>query len=104
MGRALKRASPRIVQYVNRNFEGLAMKELIRVVQSLPPPFEPNDRGRPCKDPRLVAFAVMWKILFCHSYDSVESALKMHEEKLDDFHVKDQELRIRMPELYAGHP
>jgi transposase len=58
------------------------MKELIRVVQCLPPPFEPNDRGRPCKDPRLVAFAVIWKILFCHSYDSIESALKMHEEIL----------------------
>ena len=82
MGRARKRATPRFVQYMNRNFKSLAMKELIRVVSYFAPPFESNDRGRPCRDPRLVAFAVMWKILFCHSYDSVESALKMHEDKL----------------------
>lgn len=79
MGRARKRASPKVVQYVNRNFESLAMTELVRIVKYLPPPFEKNERGRPCQDPKIVAFAVMWKVLFCHTYDSIESAVKLHE-------------------------
>jgi transposase len=58
------------------------MKELVRVVKYLPPPFQSNVRGRPCQDPRFVAFAVMWKVLMCHSYDSIESTMKVHEDLL----------------------
>ena len=82
MGKPKKRASPKIVQYVNRNFENLVLKELAKVVKMIEPPFPAKERGRQAHDARIVAFCLIWKTMFCLTYDGIESAVKSHAEVL----------------------
>lgn len=82
MGRPKKRTAPKIAQYVNRNFENLVLNELARIIKKINPPYEANERGRQAHDPRLVAFCLIWKTMFCLTYDGIESSVKMHSEIL----------------------
>lgn len=82
MGRPKKRAAPRIAQYVNRNFENLVLNELARVIKMIEPPFAAKKRGRQAHDARIIAFCLIWKTMFCLTYDGIESSVKMHSEIL----------------------
>lgn len=49
----------------------------------LPTPWQTNDTGRPSHDPRVVTVMCTIKVMFCHTYDSVESATR-NDKKIKD--------------------
>jgi len=61
---------------VNRNFESLIEPELVREVESLPPPWQLKERGRPEWNPRIVAICCFLMVFYQKTYDSIESYLK----------------------------
>ncbi len=82
MGKARYRASPKVVQHVNRNLEDLVLRELCHLLKRSKNPFNESEKGRPPHEAPLVVFCCIWKIMFCHTYDSIESAVKSREKEL----------------------
>ena len=76
MGCAKKRINPKILNYVNRNFNELYTKSVIKAVQQLSAPWKPKKKGRKGHDPKKVAVGCILKIGFNQTYDSIESYLK----------------------------
>lgn len=73
MGKPIRRINPKIANYVNRHLLELSVKELKKIVLSLPEPWEQNSKGRPSHDPRIVAIFCILKVMFCQTYDSIEN-------------------------------
>jgi len=55
MGCAKKRVNPKILNYVNRNFNVLYIKSTIKAVEQLPSPWKTKKKGRNGHDPKEVA-------------------------------------------------
>ena len=49
--------------------------EVVRVVRELPLPWRPNEHGRPCYNPRIVAICCFLMVFYQKTYDSIESYL-----------------------------
>ncbi|MEA2066269.1 MAG: IS5 family transposase [Thermotogota bacterium] len=79
MGCAKKRIEPKILNYVNRNFNELFTEQVIEAVKRLPSPWKLKKRGRKSHDPREVTTGCILKIGFNQTYDGIESYLKESE-------------------------
>ena len=79
MGCAKKRIEPRILNHVNRNFNELYTKEVIKAVKQLPPPWQQKKKGRNGHDPREIAVGCILKVGFNQTYDGIEAYLKESE-------------------------
>jgi len=76
MGCAKKRIEPKILNYVNRNFNELFTEQVVLAVKRLPSPWKPKKIGRTGHDPREIATACILKIGFNQTYDGIEAYLK----------------------------
>jgi transposase len=85
MGCAKKRINPKIVNHVNRNFNLLYTKSVIKAVKQLPPPWKPNKKGRNGHDPKEVAAGCILKVGFNQTYDGIEAYLKESETFKNNF-------------------
>jgi len=85
MGCAKKRIDPKILNHVNRNFNELYTKHIIKAVQQLPPPWKPCKHGRNGHNPREVATACILKVGFNQTYDGIEAYLKESETFKNSF-------------------
>jgi transposase len=85
MGCAKKRIEPKILNYVNRNFNELCTKQVIEAVKKLPSPWKQNKKGRKGHDPREVTAGCILKIGFNQTYDSIEAYLKESETFKNNF-------------------
>lgn len=85
MGCAKKRIEPKILNYVNRNFNELYTKQVIEAVQRLPSPWKPKKKGRKGHDPKEVTVGCILKIGFNQTYDSIEAYLKESETFKNSF-------------------
>ena len=79
MGCAKKRIEPKILNHVNRNFNELYTKQVIKAVKQLPPPWTFNKKGRKSHDPKEVAIGCILKVGFNQTYDGIEAYLKESE-------------------------
>ena len=79
MGCAKKRINPKIANHVNRNFNELYTKTVIKAVQQLPPPWKPSKIGRKGHEPKEVATGCILKVGFNQTYDGIEAYLKESE-------------------------
>ena len=79
MGCAKKRVNPKIMNHVNRNFNELYTKTVIKAIQQLPLPWKPNKHGRKGHDPKEVATGCILKVGFNQTYDGIEAYLKESE-------------------------
>ena len=79
MGCAKKRTNPKIVNHINRNFNELYIKTIVKAVQQLPPPWKPNKLGRRGYDPKIVAICCILKEGFNQTYDGIEAHIKDSE-------------------------
>jgi len=79
MGCAKKRINPKIMNHVNRNFNELYVKTVIKTTQKLPPPWRPNKKGRRGHNPKTVATGCILKVGFNQTYDGIEAYLKESE-------------------------
>ncbi len=80
MGDHKRRLAPRVVCYVNRNLESLAIRMVTRAVRALPPLWKPEKRGRRPHDPRLVATCCILMVFLGKTYDGIESYVKGSRE------------------------
>jgi hypothetical protein len=64
------------VNHVNRNFNELYTKQVIKAVQQLPAPWKPNNKGRKGHNPKEVATGCILKVGFNQTYDGIEAYLK----------------------------
>jgi transposase len=85
MGCTKKRIEPKILNYVNRNFNELYIKKVIEVVKQLPSPWKQKKTGRKSHDPREVAAGCILKIGFNQTYDGIEAYLKESETYKNNF-------------------
>ena len=85
MGCAKKRINPRILNYVNRNFNVLYIKSTIKAIEQLPPPWKPKKKGRNGHDPKEVATGCILKVGCNQTYDGIEAYLKESETFKDYF-------------------
>ena len=76
MGCAKKRINPKIMNHVNRNFNELYTKQVIKAVQQLSPPWKPNKKGRRGHNPKGIATGCILKVGFNQTYDGIEAYLK----------------------------
>jgi transposase len=79
MGCAKKRIEPKILNHVNRNFNELYTKQVIKAVIQLPPPWKSNKKGRKGHDPKEVATGCILKVGFNQTYDGIEAYLNESE-------------------------
>jgi len=79
MGCAKKRIDPKILNHINRNFNELYTKQVIKAVQQLPPPWKSCKLGRNGHNPREVAAGCILKVGFNQTYDGIEAYLKESE-------------------------
>lgn len=75
MGKPLRRVSPKITSFVNRNIDDLAIKQLHKVVIKLGCPYRVDKRGNKYPPP-LTVMCLVLKIFFVESYEGIESRLK----------------------------
>ena len=85
MGCAKKRIYPKILNHVNRNFNELYTKHVIKAVKQLPAPWKPCKRGRNGHDPREVTTGCILKVGFNQTYDGIEAYLKESETFKNSF-------------------
>lgn len=85
MGCAKKRINPKIVNHVNRNFNLLYTKSVIKAVQQLSPPWKENKVGRKGHEPKTVAASCILKTGFNQTYDGIEAYLKESETFKNSF-------------------
>ena len=85
MGCAKKRINPKILNHINRNFNELYTKHLIKAVKQLPPPWKPSIKGRRGHDPFEVAAGCILKVGFNQTYDGIEAYLKESETFKNNF-------------------
>lgn len=85
MGCAKKRIEPKILNYVNRNFNELYTKRAIEAVKQLPSPWKLKKNGRKGHDPKEVATGCILKIGFNQTYDGIEAYLKESETFKNNF-------------------
>jgi len=85
MGYAKKRIDPKILNHVNRNFNELYIKHVIKAVQQLPAPWKPCKHGRNGHDPREVTTGCILKVGFNQTYDGIEAYLKESETFKNSF-------------------
>lgn len=79
MGLANKRVNPKVSSSVNRNFDEMAMKELVKAVKDVGPLWKnKNQRGDP-HHPIVVIVCCVLKILMDRIYDSIESYIKRYK-------------------------
>ena len=64
MGCSKKRINPKILNYVNRNFNILYTKAVIKVIQQLPAPWENKKKGRKGHDVKEVTTCCILKVGF----------------------------------------
>ena len=89
MGRPKRRASPKVVNYVNRNLESLSITMAIRVVKSHNPPWkqERGKRGCPPHKSRVVAVCCILMIVLNKTYDGIEAYLNENPKIKRRLHV-----------------
>jgi len=76
MGLTNKRVNPKISSSVNRNFDELAMKEIVKAVKDVGPLWKnKNQRGNP-HDPIVVTICCVLKTTMDKTYDLIESYVK----------------------------
>lgn len=85
MGCAKKRINPKIVNHINRNFNELYTKQVIRAVKKLPPPWKSNKKGRKGHDQKEVTTGCILKVGFNQTYDGIEAYLKESETFKNSF-------------------
>ncbi len=85
MGCAKKRIDPKILNHVNRNFNELYIKHVIKAVQQLPAPWKPCKHGRNGHDPREVTTGCILKVGVNQTYDGIEAYLKESETFKNSF-------------------
>jgi len=85
MGCAKKRIDPKILNHVNRDFNHLYTKAVIKSVKQLPHPWIPCKKGRNGHDPIEVAAGCILKVGFNQTYDGIEAYLKESETFKDNF-------------------
>jgi len=79
MGCAKKRINPNIVNHINRNFNELYTKQVIKAVKQLPLPWKYCKKGRRGHDSKEVAAGCILKEGFNLTYDGIEAYLKESE-------------------------
>lgn len=80
IGKARRRAAPRVVNSVNRNLESLTIHLLVNVVRGGKEPWERNKLGRRSHEPKVVAMCCMLMIFLNKTYDEIESYCKINSE------------------------
>ena len=63
MGKPLKRVSPKITSFVNRNIDELTIKVLFKVISKIGEPYSLDRRGNP-HPPQLTVMCLVLKIFF----------------------------------------
>jgi transposase len=76
MGCPNRRVDPRVTCNVNRNLESLMKRTLVSVVAQMPPPWQPQPRGRRPHHPRTVAVCCILRVALRHTYESIEAYLR----------------------------
>jgi len=76
MGCAKQRMNPTVANHVNRNFTALFTWAVVKAVHRLPPPWQPNKRGRKGHDPKTVAIGCLLKVGLNETYDGIEAHMK----------------------------
>jgi transposase len=79
MGCGKQRMNPTVANLVNRNFTALFTWAVVKAVHWLPPPWQPNQRGRKGHDPKTVAIGCLLKVGLNETYDSIEAQMKDSE-------------------------
>jgi len=87
MGKPKKRVSPQVANQVNRDLDNLMIRCITRAVKKIEEPWEENEIGRPCWDPRIVTICCFTKIFFNRTYDGVEAYIKSHTEIYKILHL-----------------
>ncbi len=80
IGKAKRRAAPKVVNHVNRNLESLTIALVVKLVLEGPQPWEMNKRGRKPIDPKIVAICCLLKVFLSKTYDEIESYYKVNTE------------------------
>lgn len=75
MGKPLRRVSPQITSFVNRNIDELTTKVLFKVISKLGEPYTLDRRGNK-HPPQLTVMCLVLKIFFVESYEGIEARLK----------------------------
>lgn len=75
MGKPKKRVNPKVTSKVDRNSKELYLKEIIKTVRKLPPPWKPASTGHPPCDIAAVTVLCFYKEAMGHSYDALASDL-----------------------------
>jgi hypothetical protein len=68
--------NPTVANHVNRNFTALFTWAVAKAVHRLPPPWQPNKRGRKGHDPKTVAIGCLLKVGLNETYDGIEAHMK----------------------------
>ena len=76
MGCAKQRMNPTVANHVNRNLTTLFTRAVIKAVHRLPPPWQPNKKGRKGHNPKTVAIGCLLKVGFNQTYDGIEAHMK----------------------------
>jgi len=86
MGKPLKRVSPKITSFVNRNIDELTIKVLFKVISEIGEPYSLDRRGNP-HPPQLTVMCLVLKIFFGETYESIEARLKSNKLLKELFNV-----------------
>jgi len=57
---------------MNRNFTALFTRAVVKAVHRLPPPWQPNVKGKKGHDPKIVAIGCLLIVGFNETYDGIE--------------------------------
>lgn len=87
MGCPKKRVSPQVANNVNRDLDNLMIRSIVRAVKKVEAPWEENEIGRPCRDPKIVAICCFLKIYFNRTYDGIEAYLNANTLVCELLHV-----------------
>ena len=68
--------NPTVANHVNRNLTTLFTRAVIKAVHRLPPPWQPNKKGRKGHNPKTVAIGCLLKVGFNQTYDGIEAHMK----------------------------
>lgn len=77
MGKAKKRVNPKVTSRVDRNLKELTVKTAVKYTRLIPPPWEPNRRGRPQEfETRILAVLCLFMVAMNLTYDGMAAEMR----------------------------
>ena len=77
MGKAKKRVNPKVTSRVDRNLKELTVKTAVKYTRLLPPPWEPNRRGRPQEfNTQTIVVLCLFMVAMNLTYDGMAAEMR----------------------------